>query len=165
MTATRMTVRRRPAPDGRSTVSLRGQLLFAAPSDPVANPAADGLQIRIEEADTGGAYFERTVLTDPLLASGWTANGSMTRFRWKTVGPAAGEKLTANLVDQRANGRMIAFKANAVGILPPTTGLLRLTIVLGGDLLGTNHAGDAGACAEHVFVCTSDATGLRLKCS
>jgi hypothetical protein len=46
-------------------------------------------------------------------------------------------------------------------VLPP----YRLTVVLGGDTLGGNDAGAAGACAEHVFECTSDPGGSRFKCS
>jgi CSLREA domain-containing protein len=160
----RLTTRRRPLPIGTTTLKLRGRLLFSDPLSPTVNPPATGLQIRVEEAASpDGAFFERTVLTEPLNTAGWL--GTPPRFRWKSVGPAPREKLVVTVKDRRAVGGGVEVKLAGTGMLPPATGPLRVTVVLGGDLLGGNEAGDAGACAEQVFTCTSDASGLKLKCS
>ena len=49
--------------------------------------------------------------------------------------------------------------------MPTVSGSLRVTLVLGVGTLDANLAGDADACATHVFECTSDPAATQYKCS
>ena len=160
---TRVNVRRRPLPIGTTTVKLRTRLLFSDPLSPTVDPPTTGLQLRIEQTSPAAPFLERTFLTEPLNTAAWT--GASPRFRWTGIGLGPHGKLAATVKDRRALGGGVEVKARGTGLsLPAISAPLRVTVVLGGDLQGGNAAGDAGACAEQALSCTSDATGLKLRC-
>jgi CSLREA domain-containing protein len=173
MTDTRLTVKRRL--DGGGIVKAKGQLLFADPGAPALDPLADGLQLRVEDVSgTAGALVERTYVTEPLIGvdlgcEGWRARGAG-RYRWRsaiTGSRCAGHvgTLAVTLTDTRTSTGTIAFAAKAKTALPVFAAPLRVTVVLGAERFGGNAAGTAGACAVHVFQCTSDPAGTVFKCS
>jgi hypothetical protein len=161
MVGTRLALRRRPVPGGTTALKVKGRLLFTDPLTPAVDPAHDGLQVRIEDLGSpGGALVEHTHVTEPLVPSGWQASGP--RFRWKIPSP---EKSTIVVKDRRVPNGYVDFKATLTRTLDPMLGPIRLTVVLGGPVTGDNAAGDAGACATHVFTCVGVPGGPKLKCT
>jgi hypothetical protein len=162
MGTTRLTVRRRPLPAGTTTIKVKARLPFTDPLAPAVDPAADGLQLRIEDLGSpGGALVEHTDVTQPLVFGGWEASGP--RFRWHW--PILPDPLAVLVKDRRATAGFVDFKATTKAVLPPALGPMRVTVVLGGQVIGDDDAGNVGACASHVFTCTAHPSGTKLKCS
>jgi hypothetical protein len=160
---------------GSTKIKLRGRLLFSEPATPAVDPLANGLQLRIENvAGSQDALVDRTLWTGPLVGEqlgcgGWRAAASGTSFRWASSlsGPPCQfgtGQLKVTLKDRRASGGGVDLKANAKGLMPDLSDPVRVTVVLDGTPSGGNFASDSGACAEHVFQCTSDLAGTSYLC-
>lgn len=171
-------IRQRAGGGGTTAIKIGGQLSFANPADPVVDPLADGLQLRVEVLDGAGAtLLERTELTEPLVGvrqgcGGWRVVRPGTRFGWRSSAagaplclPGHVGKLVVGLDDQRAKARGLVFKAQAILPRVEAGATLRVTVVLGAEPLGGSTAGRDGTCAVRLLACAADPTLSRFECN
>jgi len=161
---------------GDETYVLAGTIALPAGLTRPLDPAAQGLQVLLEDLGTMGRLLDLTAGGTPVPPGG-RGTGCDPRDGWRKLayrnrggalrpvcspGSAQGLRLV-RLDDRRLRGGGIAFRIGGRGaaLVAPTTPL-RLTIVLGAD----RAAGLTGACASQVFEpasCKAKRGGVRCK--
>ena len=133
-------------PAGNERLVLQGVLALPAGTLPIVDPAASGLQLRVEDLGTDGSLLDLTTRTAPIPPGG-KHTGCGPRDGWTNatylntsnavdapacpVDSAQGLRRVV-LKDRRGKGHGVAFTAIVKGAaLPMPTGPIRVTLVLG----------------------------------
>jgi cysteine-rich repeat protein len=150
-----LTIGKLKTPLGDDTLRFQGTLTLGTPPSPALNPLANGIRLQI---DAGGTLVDTTIPGGP----GWTANGSGTKWMYRSKNPTAPAGIYKVVIRDRSavTPGVVKFSVHGkAGSFPVASGDLPVAA----RLIIAPSAG--GQCGDASFAsCAFNATGNTLKC-
>jgi V8-like Glu-specific endopeptidase len=167
---------------GDQSISVSGEILFPDGSPASFDPVAGGVQVIVENENSGQRLIDLSTDTSPVPAGelgsgchpkdGWKVNRSGTTFTYRnrstaydppTCTSSTPGKLTLRLIDKRAKNGTIKFTVKAKYLEAENLlGPYRATIALDGT-----SAAMSDGCGDYVFQasdCSANTAGTKLRC-